>query len=78
MAKQMRSWKTTFGGILSMTGAALIVVPDDAPGAKYVKPWAGFLAALGAGIVGIFGRDNTVTSEQVLAKRKRSEEDPNK
>lgn len=74
----MTSWKTSLGGVFSLIGAALLAVPDDAPGAKYVKPWAPAIAALGAGIVGLAARDNNVTSEQLRARRKRPDEDPNK
>lgn len=63
----MTSWKTTLGGIIALLGAALLVVPDAAPGAALVKPWAPFISAVGAGIIGIFGRDNNRSSEQVGA-----------
>lgn len=59
-----RSWKTTAGGILALLGAALDVVPGSAPGASYVKPWGGFMAAIGAGLIGLAARDANVSSEQ--------------
>lgn len=65
----MTSWKTSLGGILSLVGAALQVVPDHAPGADTLKPWSVFLIAIGAGITGLAGRDNAVTSEQVKAAK---------
>jgi hypothetical protein len=65
----MKSWKTTVGGLIALVGGALLVVPDDAPGAKWLKPWATFLSAIGAGLIGLFGRDNNVSSEQAGAKK---------
>ena len=61
----MTSWKTTVGGIIALVGGALMVVPDTAPGASYVKPWAPFIAALGTGIIGLYARDNNKSSEDV-------------
>ena len=63
------SWKTTLGGILSMIGAALQALPDNAPGAATLKPWSIFLVAVGASITGLAARDNNVTSEQAGAKK---------
>lgn len=63
----MKSWKTTIGGILALLGASLQVIPDGAPGAHYVKPYSAFLAALGAGIIGLAARDHNVSSEQAGA-----------
>jgi hypothetical protein len=62
----MKSWKTTVGGLIALVGGALLVVPDDAPGAKWLKPWATFLSAIGAGLIGL---DNNVSSEQAGAKK---------
>lgn len=61
----MKSWKTTLGGIIALIGGALLLVPDGAPGANWLKPWAAFISSIGAGVVGLFGRDNNRTSEDV-------------
>ena len=60
----MTSWKTSLGGLLAMVAAALDMLPDHAGGAQWIKPYAPFLAALAAGIIGLAARDNNVTSEQ--------------
>lgn len=64
------SWKTTTGGLIALLGASLFVVPDDAPGAVFLKPWAPFLSAFGTGIIGLCARDHKVTSEQAGAVKK--------
>jgi len=62
------SWKTTAGGVLALLGAAMQLMPDDLVG-QALKPWAGFVSALGAGIVGLSARDNGVSSEDAGVKR---------
>lgn len=64
------SWKTTVGGIISLIGGAVLLVPDDAPGAKDIKPWAPAMAAIGAGLIGLAARDNNVSSEQAGVVKK--------
>jgi len=49
-----------------------MAAPDDAPGAKWVKPWGPAMVGLGAGIVGLAARDNGVTSEQVKEQKEKS------
>lgn len=55
------SWKTTFGGVLSLIGAACLTHPK-------LSEWSAFFVALGSGMVGLSARDNNVTSEQAHAK----------
>ena len=59
----MKSWKTTVGGLLAALGAPLAASSDET-----TKQIGVVLAALGAIILGLSARDNTVTSEESGAK----------
>ena len=64
------SWKTTLAGILAIVGAGITLVaipildgnPDTAP------QFAEFISIAAAGFVGLFARDNDVSSEKAGAK----------
>lgn len=58
-----KSWQTTASGILTAIGLALTAVKDPA----WLSLVGTVLAALGAGLNGMAGRDNNKTSEQVAA-----------
>lgn len=59
------NWLPKLGGIFAIFGAALQVVPDNAPGAGYVKPWAGFVSAVGAGLIGFTARQTNVSTTDI-------------
>lgn len=61
------SWIVRAAGILGVLAAGFLVVPDSAPGAAYIKPWAPFLASISAGIIGLTARQNNVSSEKAGA-----------
>jgi hypothetical protein len=77
-----RSWKTTLGGSLASVGTLLwgapvaLAVFDKA----LIDPWmlkscvvGGLLmSALGALFTGLFGRDNSVSSDEVKSIRERT------
>lgn len=63
------SWKTTTAGIAAIVAAVATAVAsqlDEDP--STVADWAGVLALVLAGVVGISARDNKVSSESAGAK----------
>lgn len=64
------SWLPKVGALLAAIGAALELIPMDAPGAAYVKPYQHFIIAVSAALIGFTSRQNNVTSEQVAATTK--------
>lgn len=51
-----------------MFSAASTLIPDNAPGANYIKPWVPFLNALAVGLVGFTARQNNKSTEEVTGK----------
>ena len=65
MNKLSTSWRTTWAGIATLIAAiasAVAAMLDDKP--ETVADWSTVLALATAGIVGLFARDNKVTSEE--------------
>lgn len=61
---KMKSWKTTVCGLVAAMGTYLITVKEPA----WVSLVGQFLAAVGTAGVGMFARDNGVSSEEAGAK----------
>lgn len=65
-----KSWKTTLAGILAIVGAGITLVAtpilDNDP--NTVPQIAEFFSIAAAGFVGLFARDNNVSSEDAGAK----------
>lgn len=59
------SWLPKLGGLIAVFTAAFAAVPDNAPGASYVRPWIPFLNAVAVGLVGFSARQVNKTSEQM-------------
>lgn len=59
----MKSWKTTLAGAIAAVGAYLVA---NETGAAHTVGQV--MVGLGPFLVGLFARDNNVTSEQVGAK----------
>lgn len=59
----MKSWKTTLAGVIGAIGAFLVTQPDHT-----VQVIGQALSAIGTFLLGLFARDNKVTSEQAGAK----------
>ena len=65
-----KSWKTTLAGVLAIVGAGISMIanplldgnPDTVP------QFAEFFSIAAAGLVGLFARDNNVSSEDAGAK----------
>lgn len=66
----MKSWKTTTAGILAIVGAAIALIAnpllDNDPAT--VPNFVEFISIAGAGVVGLFARDNNVSSEDAGIK----------
>jgi hypothetical protein len=60
----MKSWKTTLFGILTAAAGGVATTSTDPQTGK----WAMLIGAICTGLMGIFSRDNKVTSEQAGAK----------
>lgn len=60
-------WFIRVVGIAGFIGAAILGAPDDAPGAKFLKPWAPTLVAMSTGLIGLTARQNNVSSEKAGA-----------
>jgi len=58
-----KSWKTTLFGILTAVGTYLSTVHDPA----YVSTVGTIMVGLSSALLGIFARDNDVTSEEAGA-----------
>jgi hypothetical protein len=56
----MKSWKTTLGGALNALGLALVAIE---PNNVIWRDLGLVIAALGAFVNGIYGRDHNVSSE---------------
>ena len=54
----MKSWKTTLAGALAALGTYLLTIPDPA----WVATVGKILVGLGTAAIGLFARDNNVTS----------------
>jgi hypothetical protein len=66
----MKSWKTTaagVGGLLTAIGSALNQLFDSDPATN--PDWNLLLPVILTSLVGIFARDNNVTSEQANADK---------
>jgi hypothetical protein len=64
-----KSWRTSVCGILAIVAVVASVVKAELDGDPTTIPdWGLASSAVLAGLVGIFSRDNKVTSEQVGAK----------
>ena len=59
-----KSWKTTFGGLLTSVGIILTQIQSP----EWLPLLGAFLASSGAALTGLTARDNQVTSEQANAK----------
>jgi hypothetical protein len=59
----MKSWKTTLFGILTAAAGGVATTATD----PQVGKWGALLSAVFAGLIGLFSRDNKVTSEQAGA-----------
>lgn len=57
------SWTIRVGGILGILSAAMQIIPENAPGAAFIKPYAPFVASLAAGLIGFTARQNNISSE---------------
>lgn len=62
------SWLPKIGGIVCALAAALELVPFDAPGAAYMKPYAHALMSIGGSIIGLSARQNNKSTEEVTGK----------
>ena len=60
----MKSWKTSFGGIVSLIGAGIVATWPE-----YTKLGL-FLSSVGTGVGLLFARDNNVSSEEAGAAMK--------
>lgn len=64
-----KSWKTTTAGVAAIVIAILSVVQAQFDGDPATVPnYEAALAAVMAGLVGLFARDNDVSSEQAGVK----------
>lgn len=66
----MKSWKTTLAGVLAIVAAAIAMIANpllDADPAT-VPNFVEFLSIAGAGMIGLFARDNNVTSKEAGAE----------
>ncbi len=63
MTNNLPSWFIRAAGILGAVAAAVLSAPDNAPGAKYLKPWAPSAVAMSVAAVGLTARQNNVSSE---------------
>ena len=63
-AKPMKSWKTTFAGAITAVGVYLESIPEP----SYVPVIGKVLIGVGTFLVGLFARDNNISSEQAGAK----------
>ena len=62
------SWMPKIGGLLGAVGAAFELVPFDAPGAVYFKPYAHAIMSLGVAVTGLTARQNNISTEQVIKR----------
>lgn len=62
------SWLPKIGGLMCALAAALELVPFDAPGAAYIKPYAHALMSFGAALIGMTARQNNKSTEQATGK----------
>lgn len=66
----MKSWKTTAAGIGTILATAGTVLNQLTDGNAATNPdWNYVLPLIFSGLVGLFARDNKVTSEEVLCKK---------
>jgi hypothetical protein len=66
----MKSWKTTAAGagtILTVVGTTLNQLTDGSPATN--PDWNYVLPLLFTGFIGLFARDNNVTSEQAIKSK---------
>lgn len=63
------SWLPKIGGLLCAFGGALALIPDGAPGAAYVKPYALAIISFGGSIVGLTSRQNNKSTEEATGKK---------
>lgn len=71
----MKSWKTTVagvGGLMSIIAATLTQLTDNDPATN--PDWNLIVPLVFTSLIGIFARDNNVTSEQVAAAKSKSNE----